>query len=89
MNYLRDQESLTQFGIRLRQVRKAQGFTQESLAAAAEVEFSQIGRIERGIINTSLSTVFVLARTLQVDVRELFDFSAASDASTPNKKPLG
>ncbi|MCB2410755.1 helix-turn-helix domain-containing protein [Hymenobacter lucidus] len=75
MKYLRDQESLYQFGLRLRQLRKAKGFTQESLAAAAELEFSQIGRIERGVINTSLSTVFVLARTLEIDVRELFDFS--------------
>ena len=76
MKYLRDQERLHQFGRRLRHVRKAKGFTQESLAAAAELEFSQIGRIERGVINTSLSTVFVLARTLQIDVRDLFDFSA-------------
>lgn len=78
MKYLRDQQGLHQFGLRLRQLRTAKGFTQESLAAAAELEFSQIGRIERGVINTSLSTVFVLARTLQIDVRELFDFSASS-----------
>lgn len=78
MKYLRDQENLHRFGLRLRQVRKAKGFTQESLAAAAELEFSQIGRIERGVISTRLSTVFVLARTLQIDVRELFDFSDAS-----------
>jgi len=82
VKYVRDQERLTQFGRRLRQVRQvrqAKGFTQESLAAAAELEFSQVGRIERGVINTGLSTVFVLARTLQVDVRELFDFSASGD----------
>ncbi|RSK38441.1 helix-turn-helix domain-containing protein [Hymenobacter perfusus] len=79
MKYLRDQERLYQFGLRLRQVRKAKGYTQESLAAAAELEFSQIGRIERGVINTSLSTVFVLARTLQIDVRELFDFSTSTN----------
>jgi transcriptional regulator with XRE-family HTH domain len=76
VKYLRDQHGLQQFGLRLRHLRTAKGFTQESLAAAAEIEFSQIGRIERGIINTSLSTVFVLARTLQIDVRELFDFSS-------------
>lgn len=75
VKYLRDQESLHHFGLRLREVRKAKGFTQESLAAAAELEFSQIGRIERGVINTRLSTVFVLARALEIDVRELFAFS--------------
>ncbi|RPD44351.1 XRE family transcriptional regulator [Hymenobacter sediminis] len=85
MKYIRDQERLTQFGQRLRQVRQSKGFTQESLAAAAELEFSQIGRIERGVINTSLSTVFVIARTLQVDVRELFDFSNVSGSGLNRK----
>ncbi|TGD76912.1 helix-turn-helix domain-containing protein [Hymenobacter wooponensis] len=78
MNYLRDQESLYKFGLRLRQVRKAKGLTQEGLAAAADMEFSQIGRIERGVINTRLSTVFVLAHTLKIDVRDIFDFSNIS-----------
>lgn len=73
MKYVRDQEGLNQFGARLRHLRVAQGLTQEALAAAAGLEFSQIGRIERGVINTSLSTVFVLARTLQVEVREFFE----------------
>ncbi|TGE22742.1 helix-turn-helix domain-containing protein [Hymenobacter metallicola] len=79
MKYVRDQERLNQFGRRLRQVRQAKGFTQESLAAAADLELSQIGRIERGAINTSLSTVFILARALQLDVRELFNFSAGGE----------
>lgn len=76
MKYVRDQESLNRFGARLRQLRLAQGLTQEALAAEAGLEFSQIGRIERGIINTSLSTVFILAKTLHLDVRELFEFSS-------------
>ncbi|HEX8349901.1 MAG TPA: helix-turn-helix transcriptional regulator [Hymenobacter sp.] len=75
MKYVRDQEGLNRFGARLRQLRLAQGLTQEALAAEAGLEFSQIGRIERGIINTSLSTVFILAKTLHLDVRDFFEFS--------------
>lgn len=83
MKYVRDQEKLNRFGARLRHLRLAQGLTQEALAAEAGLEFSQIGRIERGIINTSLSTVFVLADTLHVDVRELFDFASPPSAPQP------
>jgi transcriptional regulator with XRE-family HTH domain len=75
VKYVRDQEGLNRFGARLRQLRLAQGLTQEALAAEAGLEFSQIGRIERGIINTSLSTVFILAKTLHLDVRDFFEFS--------------
>lgn len=74
MKYIRDQEGISRFGARLRQVRLEKGLTQEELAAQSGIEFSQIGRIERGVINTSLSTVFVLAKTLEVDVRHLFAF---------------
>lgn len=76
MKYVRDQQALNCFGARVRQLRLAKGWTQEAFAAAAGLEFSQIGRIERGVINTSISTAFVLATTLQVEVRELFDFSS-------------
>ncbi len=75
MKYVRDQPALEQFGKRFRQLRLASGLTQEELADQSGLQLSQISRIERGIINTSLSTIFVLARTLNVDVRELFDFS--------------
>lgn len=77
MNYLRHTEGITRFGARLRQLRLASQLTQEELAAQSGLEFSQIGRIERGVINTSISTAFTLASTLQVDVRELFNFDDA------------
>jgi transcriptional regulator with XRE-family HTH domain len=52
------------------------------------MEFSQIGRIERGVINTSLSTVFVLAKTLQVDIRTLFDFTNDASPRSAGQEPL-
>ncbi|MCC5613095.1 helix-turn-helix domain-containing protein [Nostoc sp. CHAB 5834] len=88
VKYIRDQEGLNQFGARLRQVRLQNGLTQEELAARSGIEFSQIGRIERGVINTSLSTVFVLAKTLQVDIRVLFDFTNNASRSSTDPKPL-
>ena len=75
MKYLRDKEGLLCFGKRLRQVRLERGFSQEELAYSCGLTLSQIGRIERGVINTSLSTVFVIARTLKVELSYLFDIT--------------
>ena len=46
----------------------------ETLAYEADMEYSQISRIEKGQINTSISTVNVIAKALDVEVYELFKF---------------
>lgn len=43
-------------------------------AAEADIEYSQLSKIERGVTNTTISTVLVLAKTLEVEVSELFMF---------------
>ena len=62
------------FGENLRRVRKKQKMSMEKLAHESEMEYSQISRIEKGQINTSISTVKILADSLNVSVKELFDF---------------
>lgn len=62
------------FGNNLRKIRLAKGFTQEKLANELGVEISQISRIERGIINTSVVAVYQVAKILDIKVSELFDF---------------
>lgn len=49
-------------------------FTRESLAYESDVELRQIGRIERGEINTGLSTVCDIAETLNVELKAPFVF---------------
>ena len=78
VKYLRDKEGIIKFGLRLREVRLEKGFTQEELSYSCGLSLSQIGRIERGVLNTSLSTIFVLVRTLKVDLKYLFDFELPS-----------
>ncbi|WP_227873894.1 helix-turn-helix domain-containing protein [Flavobacterium nackdongense] len=65
---------LITFGANLRQLRLAKGFTQEQLANELGVEISQISRIERGVINTSVTTLYAISKTLQIDVSEFFIF---------------
>ena len=45
------------------------------LAIIADMEYSQLSKIERGVINTTISTVYHLANVLNLEIAELFDFS--------------
>jgi transcriptional regulator with XRE-family HTH domain len=58
----------------LKMRRKETNLSQEDLANDCDISISQIGRIERGEINTTISTLFVLAKALNIDVKNLFDF---------------
>ena len=66
---------LISFGKNLRLTRLAKGFTQEQLANELGVEISQISRIERGVINTSVTTLYSISKVLNVDISELFVFN--------------
>ena len=74
MEYIDDSTFLIAFGKNLRKHRKLKGFTQEQLANDLGIEISQISRIERGIINTSIGNTFSIAKVLKVDIKHLFDF---------------
>lgn len=78
VKYTRHIEFIKAFGIRLRELRIRQGLSQEKLAHSIDLETSQISRIERGVINTSLSQVFQIARGLNIHPKELFDFELPS-----------
>jgi transcriptional regulator with XRE-family HTH domain len=74
VKYYRDEKFLKQFGERLKQIRKSKNISQEQLAWSTGFELSQIGRIERGVINTSISHLAKLAEILEVSPKELLDF---------------
>lgn len=65
---------LINFGKNLRLTRLEKGFTQEQLANELGIEISQISRIERGVINTSITTLYSISKVLNVNVSELFVF---------------
>ena len=72
MDNLDKSNVLNTFGKNLRQLRLAKGYTQEQLANELGIEISQISRIERGVLNTSVTTIFAISITLKIDVSELF-----------------
>ncbi|HEY0248712.1 MAG TPA: helix-turn-helix transcriptional regulator [Gryllotalpicola sp.] len=59
------------FGEQLRQARLERGITQEELANLTGMHSSNVGRIERGAANPSLSTMARLAHALGTDLGEL------------------
>ncbi|POS01781.1 helix-turn-helix protein [Flavobacterium croceum DSM 17960] len=66
--------SIKKFGKKLRQIRVSKGISMELLASLTSFEYSQISRIELGQINTSIDAVFKLAKALNIEPKELFDF---------------
>ncbi|MGQ0827512.1 MAG: helix-turn-helix domain-containing protein [Bacteroidota bacterium] len=85
MAYLKNPIILIAVGNRLRDVRKKKGLTQEDVAHKAGVAVSQVGRIERGKLNPSISTMFVIALAMDIEPKELFDF----EEPFVKKKPEG
>ena len=74
VEYLKDSEFLIQFGKNLKKIRISKGFSQSELANDLGIEISQISRIERGVINTSIGNVNAIAIVLNIKVKYLFDF---------------
>ncbi|KMQ70004.1 hypothetical protein ACM39_00380 [Chryseobacterium sp. FH2] len=70
-----DKDFIILFGQNLRRIRESKKISMQSLADAINVEYSQISRIERGIINTSIGIVHAISQALEVEVKELFDFA--------------
>lgn len=71
MPKLRDKQAIELLAGNLKRYRLEQELTQEELANKAGVEFSTISRIERGLLNASISLVFALAKALEIEPTRL------------------
>ena len=63
-----------EFGNKVRELRKSQGFSQEKLAEKAGLHYTYIGAVERGEKNISLQNIKKIAHGLGVDITKLFTF---------------
>jgi transcriptional regulator with XRE-family HTH domain len=64
---------LERFGNRVRQLRKARGFSQEAFADKCHLDRTYISGIERGKRNVALRNVEAIANALAVSISELTD----------------
>jgi transcriptional regulator with XRE-family HTH domain len=69
-------------GARIREVRKACGFSQEQLAERVDVDPRYISRIELGKSSPSLETMDAIANALNVEIRDLFEFNHLKGSDT-------
>lgn len=65
-------QSLIKLGQRIRDLRKAKGFSQEGFADEVGLDRTYMGGIERGERNVATLNIIRIAKTLKVEVGELF-----------------
>lgn len=82
----RDQKFIEQVCNRIVDIRKKKGIVQEDLVERTGFDIRQIGNIERGISNTSISNLAAIAKALEVHPRELLDFEFELPKYPPLRK---
>lgn len=68
-----ESNDLKLFGETLRSIRNEKKLTMQQLADQAEIELSQIYRIESGKINPKLITIIKIAKALKISPKDLFN----------------
>ncbi len=71
---IRDKKHLEKFGKHIRMLRLSKGLSQVQLEFESEISKNQIGNIERGEINPTISTLKRIAKALGVQPKDLLDF---------------
>jgi len=74
--YLRSNKFLKAFGKHLKEVRLKKNVSQAQLAYDCDMEISQISRMERGLVNTGISNLYLMAKSLKIHPKELLDFES-------------
>ena len=64
-------------GLRIKDLRKRRGLSQEELAERAETSANYLSRMERGTENPTLDMLIKIAHALGVEMWEIFDFGHA------------
>jgi len=64
-------EPIKSFGLVIKQIRKAQGLSQEALADEARLDRTFISQLETGSKQASLTTIFRLAAALRIEASDL------------------
>jgi transcriptional regulator with XRE-family HTH domain len=74
MSTYRDEEWLKKFGQNLQSIREKKGLSLRKLADEADINFTQVHRIEKGETSPSVSLVKAIADALGIKMGKLFDF---------------
>ncbi|MBK0072362.1 helix-turn-helix transcriptional regulator [Bacillus sp. S56] len=73
------------FGQKVRQVRLSKAMSQENLAFTCELHRTYISDIERGTRNISLDNIEKIAKALDVEPKDLLDFTTIENFKQKEK----
>lgn len=65
-------ELIKSVGDKIRTKRLELNLSQETLSYDANIPRNQVGRIERGEINTSITTLLKICKALKIEIKDLF-----------------
>ncbi len=82
----KDKEFSKFLGKKLRLIRMSMGLSQEELGHRSGLHRTYIGQIERAEKNITVRNLYRIANTLELDIRELFDFSDIYKENKTKKK---
>jgi transcriptional regulator with XRE-family HTH domain len=68
----RYEAALKMIGKNVRTIRNSKGLSMEAVANEANIEYRQLGRIERGEGNTTVTSLLKIAEALKVDIGDFF-----------------
>jgi XRE family transcriptional regulator, regulator of sulfur utilization len=63
---------LVELGLKIKALRKSRNISQEGLAFKSGIDFSYLGKVERGENNPTYLTLCAIAEALDVSLLELF-----------------
>jgi transcriptional regulator with XRE-family HTH domain len=72
-------------GARIKELRKRVGLSQDQLAENVGIESKYLSRIEVGKRQPSLETLWHIADSLQVEMKDLFDFAHLDNNATSSE----
>ena len=70
---LSDKDLFELVGIRIRNIRKSQGMSQQILAYEVDMEKANISRIEAGRTNVTIKNLYKIAQALGVTMKDIVD----------------
>ena len=74
MTDLEKKEIMVKTGLKVKMIRESQSLSLRKLETLAEVDFSQIHRIEKGETSPSVTTLVSIAKGLGINPKDLLDF---------------
>lgn len=70
-----DKKVLRKFGLHLAELRKQKNLSLREMSYACNIDNSKIAKIEKGMVNITLTTILELSNGLNVHPQKLFDYS--------------